>query len=273
MSVITLTSDFGYKDHRVAAIKGKILTLNQEAKFVDITHGISAYNLLQTSYIVRNAYRHFPEGSIHIISVDSFYTKDRKLVLYKADGHYFIAADNGVLSLVFTDIKPETIYEITFNNRFDDEVNFTSTDIFVPVAIHLQNGGLPEVIGRKMKNPRELSYPRASSTESKIVGEALYIDNFENVVTNIPKKLFEENLKKKKDFVINFRNMALTKVYDRYTEMVSDWEKETEYHGKAAAIFNENGLLELIIYKGIKNSGARNLLGLKIGDQIFIEFL
>ena len=101
MPVITFTSDYGLVDHRVPAVKGKILSLNENARIIDISHEIQAYNLLQTAYIVRNAYPFFPEGTVHIISVDSFYTKERKCILYKADGHYFIAADNGVLSLIY----------------------------------------------------------------------------------------------------------------------------------------------------------------------------
>ena len=146
MPVITLTSDYGLVDHRVASIKGKILSWSEEVKVVDITHNIMAYNLLQTAYIVRNAYKFFPEGSIHIISVDSFHHKHRKNIIIKIDGHYFICADNGIISLMFFDIKPESIYEITLNNRFDDQVSFPSTDIFVPAAMHIYKGGLPEVI-------------------------------------------------------------------------------------------------------------------------------
>ena len=106
MPVITLTSDYGLVDHRVASIKGKILSWSEEVKVVDITHNIMAYNLLQTAYIVRNAYKFFPEGSIHIISVDSFHHKHRKNIIIKIDGHYFICADNGIISLMFFDIKP-----------------------------------------------------------------------------------------------------------------------------------------------------------------------
>lgn len=274
MAVITLTSDYGLVDHRVAAVKGKILSLKEDATIVDISHEIQAYNLLQTAYIVRNAYSFFPKESVHIISVDSFYHKERKCVLYKADGHYFIAADNGVLSLVFYDIKPEAVYEITFNNRFDDEINFTTTDIFVPAAVHLQNGGLPEVIGRKLKNPKQLSFQRAVFNESEkmMIGEIMYIDNFGNVVSNISRKFFEQHGAGFDSFIVKFRNLALTKIYNHYTDFVHSWKDEHEFHGKSAAIFNDAGLLELTIYKGNSNNGAKTLFGLKVGENIYIEF-
>ncbi len=272
MPVITLTSDFGITDHRVAAIKGKILAMKPDAKICDISHEITAYNLQQTAYIVRNAYQYFPKGSIHLISVDSFYHKDRKNILYKADGHYFIAADNGLLSLILHDIKPDAVYEITYNTRFDDIVNFTSTDVFVPAAVHLQNGGLPEIIGRKFKSPKQLSFPKAGSTDNLIFGEVLYIDNFGNIISNIGKSLFEENEKIYGSFIIKFRNLALTKIHSGYTGIVSNWKNETEFHGKSAAIFNDSGLLELTIYKGNIDNGARSLFGLKVGEKIYIEF-
>lgn len=274
MAIITFTSDYGLVDHRVPAVKGKILSLNESAQIIDISHEIQAYNLLQTAYIVRNAYSFFPKGTVHIISVDSFFTKARKSIIYEADGHYFIAADNGLLSLVFYDIKPTGVWEITFNNRFDDEVSFTSTDIFAPAAVHLQNGGLPEIIGRKLDEPKQLSFPRPVFNESKkmIIGEIMYIDNFGNMVTNISKKFFEKSSVGFENFILKFRNLALTKIYNQYTEFVSDWDEEAQYHGKSAAVFNDAGLLELTIYKGNSSNGAKTLFGLKVGESIFVEF-
>ncbi|WP_370901482.1 SAM hydrolase/SAM-dependent halogenase family protein [Chryseobacterium gossypii] len=274
MSIITLTSDFGNLDYRVSAVKGKILSLNPEVRIIDISHEIQAFNLIQTSYIVRNAYKYFPKGTIHILSVDSFYHKSRKNILYKADGSYFLAADNGLLSLIFFDIKPEAIYEITLNNRFDDVVNFTSTDVFVPAAVHLANGGLPEVIGRKIKSAKQLMFPRPVYNESEkmIIGEVTYIDNFGNIISNISKDFFETTGKGFENFTIKFRNLSLSKIFSSHTEVVADWERETEFHGQSAAIFNDSQLLELTIYKGSKKNGAKTLFGLNVGENIYIEF-
>ena len=274
MPVITLTSDFGLVDYRVSSIKGSILSQKRDAIIVDISHEIEAYNLLQTAYIVRNAYKYFPAGSIHIISVDSFYSKHVKSVLYKADGHYFISADNGVLDLIFFDIKPEAIYEITLNNRFDDQVSSTTNDIFVPSAVHLLNGGVPEVIGRKFKHPKQMSFPRAVHNESEkmIIGEVMYIDNYGNVVSNISKKFFEKIRLNHSNFLIRFRNLALSSVYNRHTDFVKDWSEEREYHGKGVAVFNESELLELSIYKSSKANGAKTLFGLKVGEKVYVEF-
>lgn len=274
MSVITLTSDYGLVDHRVASMKGKILSWSEEVKVVDITHNITAYNLLQTAYIVRNAYKFFPEGSIHIVAVDSFYHKSRKNIIAKIDGHYFISADNGITNLMFFDIKPEAIYEITLNNRFDDKVIFPATEIFVPAAMHLYKGGLPEVIGRKIKSIKDVSFPRAiyNEAEKMIIGEVMYIDNFGNVVSNISRKFFEKYALISEKFTVKFRNIVSSKVLDQYTDVVTDWDREQESHGKSSVIFNDADLLEITIYKGNVSNGASSLFGMSTGEKIYVEF-
>ena len=274
MSIITLTSDYGRLDYRVASIKGTILSLKSDVHLIDISHEIQAYNLLQTAYIVRNSYASFPKGTVHIISVDSFHHKDRKSIVCKVDGHYFIASDNGVLSLIFHDIKPESIYEITLNNRFDDEVSFTSTDVFVPVAVHLKNGGLPEVIGRELKSIKEIIFPKPGYNEAQniLVGEVIYIDNFGNAISNIDRMFFEKIASLYENFEVKFRNITLSKIHQQYTDIVTDWSQEVQYHGKAAAIFNHAQLLEITIYKGNLQNGASSLIGLRGGEKIFVEF-
>lgn len=273
MPVITLTSDFGLTDYRVAAIKGTILTQKEDAVIADISHDIDAYNLRQTAYIVRNAYSYFPPGSIHIVSVDSFYRQEVRNLIYKADGHYFIAADNGVMSLVFFDINPESIHEITLT-KFDRDMKSTTTDVFVPAAVHLLKGGLPDVIGRRIDDPKDLSFPRAvyNQSEGMIIGEVMYIDNFGNLVSNISKKFFLKTKAAYSQFVVKFRSLSLSSIYNHHTEFIKDWATERDYHGKSVAIFNEEGLLELSIYKGNKNNGAKTLFGLNVGEKIYIEF-
>lgn len=274
MPVITLTSDYGLTDYRVAAIKGTILSQKPDAQIVDISHEIDAYNLRQTAYIVRNAYPYFPKGTVHVLSVDCFYRKEVRSLVCKADDHYFVTADNGLLSLILFDIKPEAIYEITLN-KFDMEMKSTTTDIFVPAAVHLANGGLPEIIGRQIDDPKELSFPRAvfNQSEDMIIGEVMYIDNFGNLVSNISKKFFLKSMKGYNSFVVKFRNLALSSIYNHHTEFVKNWDNERDYHGKSVAIFNEEGLLELAIYKGNKNNGAKTLFGLNVGEKIYVEFV
>jgi len=109
MSIITLTTDFGTKDHFVGSVKGTIYNELPDAKIVDISHHISPFNITETAYILKNAYKSFPDGSIHIIGVDSELNDENKHIALKLDNHYFICANNGVISLLANEIKPEKI--------------------------------------------------------------------------------------------------------------------------------------------------------------------
>ena len=109
MSIITLTTDFGLKDHFVGAIKGTVYSELPDARIVDISHLISPFNIAETAYILKNAYKSFPEGSIHIIGVDSELNEENNLIALYLDNHYFICPNNGVISLLASEIKPEKI--------------------------------------------------------------------------------------------------------------------------------------------------------------------
>ena len=123
MSIITLTTDFGTKDHFVGAIKGTIYSELPNARIVDISHQISPFNITETAYILKNAYKSFPEGSIHIIGVDSELSIENKHIALYLDNHYFICPDNGVISLLASEIKPEKIvFEITESAVMNDPV-------------------------------------------------------------------------------------------------------------------------------------------------------
>ncbi len=273
MPIITLTTDLGTKDHKVASIKGSILSLEKNVPIVDITHHIEPHDIIQTAYIVRNSYSHFPKGSIHMIAVDCFYHKNRKFLVLEANGHYFIMPDNGLFSLIFPEIKPEKIYEISHNASDDDRV-FTPIDIFVPVAVHLHKGNDTKLIGKQIKSIKEVVFPKPNYNEAQkmIAGEIIYIDHFGNAVSNISKEIFEKHLSENQNFTIKFRERSMKNIVKKYTDIITDWEKENLFLAKELALFNEADLLEIAMYKGSKTNGAAPLMGLNIGEKIYVEF-
>ncbi|MBT8293854.1 MAG: SAM-dependent chlorinase/fluorinase, partial [Eudoraea sp.] len=96
MAIITLTTDFGHKDHFVGALKGTIYKELSDAKIVDITHTVSPFNIQECAYILKNSYKAFPEGTVHIVGVDSEPTIENQHIAVLVDNHYFISANNGV---------------------------------------------------------------------------------------------------------------------------------------------------------------------------------
>ncbi|MFN2262013.1 MAG: S-adenosyl-l-methionine hydroxide adenosyltransferase family protein [Psychroflexus sp.] len=276
MPIITLTTDFGTKDHSVAAVKGAIYSELDQVNIIDISHDISPFNYTEAAYVIKNAYHNFPKNSIHIIGIDSELTPENKHLAIYLDGHYFICANNGILSLIASEIKPDKIVEINIHNSI--ETNFTVLDVFVNVAAHISRGGALEVIGRNIDEIYQLKniQPIVNQNKDQIIGHVIYIDNFGNVVSNINKKDFHY-LRKGRDFTIKARSTSFNKIYDSYSEAINfDIPKENrEMEGKKLALFNASNYLELAIYKSNPMSvgAASTLFGLKYMDTITVNFL
>ncbi|WP_297696211.1 SAM-dependent chlorinase/fluorinase [uncultured Eudoraea sp.] len=276
MAIITLTTDFGHKDHFVGAIKGTIYRELPEATIVDISHGIRPFNIPECAYILKNSYKAFPEGTIHIVGVDSEPSPENRHVAMLVDGHYFISANNGVISLIISEIKPEKVVEIDIPNPVHG--SFPVLDVFVQVACHLARGGSLDVIGKPAAVLKELVEfkPRILNEGKTIVGSVIYIDNFGNVITNIEKHLFEA-YRNGRDFELSARNKILTEIYHTYSEIINfDLDKnQRKGPGDLLALFNSAGFIELAIYKSDSQTvgSAATLLGLEYRDTISINFI
>ncbi len=274
MAIITLTTDFGLKDHFVAVVKGTLYAELPEAKVVDITHQISPFNISQTAYILINSYKHFPEGTIHIIGVDTEENPNKKHIVAKVDNHYFICSDNGVLSLIASETKPEIMIEINFD-RFKEAGIFPTKDVFVKTACHIARGGQINVLGRKIKKHNELLGMQPIVKGKSIIANVIYIDNFGNVVVNLKKEHFQKVGKGRQFEILLPRSHKFTKIYDRYSDIEGNDFGNTIHHGTGMALFNSSGFLEIAIYKSNLQTvgGASTLLGLNYRDSVTINFL
>lgn len=275
MSIITLTTDFGTKDHFIGAIKGTIYSELPDAKIVDISHHISPFNITETAYILKNAYKSFPEGSIHIIGVDSELTDECKHIALKLDNHYFICPDNGVISLLASEVNPEKIVEINIHNLV--ETSFPVLDVFVKVACHISRGGTLEVIGKVIPKYRKMVelQPTVSTDGKTIFGNIIYIDNYGNSISNISKKIFQD-IGKGRDFEITANSYKLNKINTKYSDIV-DFSVPRELRqkdGTKLAIFNSANYLEIAMYRSNLNTvgGSASLLGLNYRSVISIRF-
>ncbi|MGX1024172.1 SAM hydrolase/SAM-dependent halogenase family protein [Psychroflexus sp. MBR-150] len=275
MPIITLTTDFGLKDHSVAAVKGALYSEIEDTVVIDISHQISPFNIIEAAYIIKNAYHNFPEGSIHIIGVDAELTPENKHIAVYLDNHYFICANNGIVSLITSEIKPDKIVEINIHKTLD--TSFTVLDIFVKVAGHILRGGKLEIIGKPIETLKQIKYiePQINALENQLIGHVVYIDNFGNVITNIKKTFFEPLVKGRK-FVISVRHVEFKEIYETYSDAINfDLPPQKRGDsGKKIAIFNASGYLELAIYKSNphRTGGASSLLGLDMMDTITINF-
>ncbi len=275
MPIITLTTDFGTKDHFVGALKGAIYKELNDANIIDISHQITPFNITETAYILKNSYQNFPKGTIHIIGVDSEISIENKPLAIQLDGQFFICGDNGIISMITNEIIPEKIVEITIQNT--NENNLAILDIFVKVACHIARGGMLEVIGKKIEQVKELFeiQPQINTEQNQIVGAVIYIDNFGNVISNISQNTFN-NIGKGRDFEIIARSYKFTKIYKKYNDIVNFTipEEKRQDDGKRLALFNSSNFLEISMYRSNLKTvgGASSLLGLNYRDNITIRF-
>lgn len=273
MGIITLTTDFGLDDFHVASLKGSIYTQLSEVTVVDISHQIMPFDLIQTAYILKNSYNDFPKGTIHIIGVDALPNTFIKPIAAEVNGHFFICNDNGILSLIAEEINPDQIIEITINKY--DEIHFLTKDLFVPVACHLARGGKLDLVGRKITTFKKLTQlkPIEKNEDNSITGIIIYIDNYGNAVTNISQKQFQQ-FGKNRPFTLFARNTKFSKIFTKYTDLLGNEPDEKKFHGKALAIFNSSGYIQISMYKSNLKTvgGASSLMGLDIGTQIRLVF-
>jgi len=274
MSIITLTTDFGTKDHFVGAVKGAIYSELPDAKIVDITHHISPFNITETAYIIKNSYKSFPDGTIHIVGVDSELSADNRHIALELDNHYFVCPDNGLICMITKDIKPKKVVEINIHDRV--ESSFPVLDVFVQVACFISRGGSLGVIGKEIDSYKEMIeiQPKVNEEQNRISGGVIYIDNYGNVISNISKKQFAE-VGKGRDFKITAARYTFTKIFSKYNEIVNPNASDPrQFDGNRLALFNSAGYLEIAIYRSNLKTvgGASTLLGLGYRDTITIEF-
>jgi S-adenosylmethionine hydrolase len=281
MSIITLTTDYGLKDHFVGALKGKILTENSEATIVDISHNIDPFNTVEASYIIGAAYMSFPKGTVHLIGVDAELNKDNQHIAMQWNDHFFICADNGILSMLSQKVVPQKIVAINIHDRLPEDA--TDLDVFVTVASHLSKGGSLSVIGKEITAVKQVTelQPVVAADKNSIKGYVIYIDNFGNVVTNITKKLFMEVAKGRPYEIplLQKRNQKksspIKNIWAKYSDIANAGKYPIKnYEGDKLAIFNESGFLEIAIFRSnpLSVGSASSLMGLYYRDSITIEF-
>lgn len=257
MAILTLTTDLGDKDIYQAVLKGSILKVLPTVNIVDITHSVAAFNIQQAAFILKNSFYYFPEETVHLIGIDTVYSDENKFLAIRYRKHFFVGADNGIFSLIF-DEEPEAIMEINIMQDLKF-LHFPLSDIFVKAACHLANGGLLEEIGEPVSGIEKRMLLQPAVERNQIRGMVIYIDSFQNVITNITKDFFNR-VQQGRRFILYFkRNETITHLSWHYNEVPE---------GEKLCLFGISDHLEIAINKG----NASGLLGLNLGDSVIIDF-
>ena len=255
MPIVTLTSDFGQTDYYTALIKGALLCQQPGLTLVDITHNVKNYDIVQAAFILKNAYSAFPKGTIHLVSVNTFYRSDFCYLALRYDDHYFIGPDNGVFSLLFGNPSND-IYELEYD--IADET-LPVKMVFAQAVKHIL-GGMPfNEIGIPVESIEQRITFQPVTTATQIRGSVIHVDNYQNVITNITKSLFSQ-IGKNRPFSISFRrHEPISKISANYADVPV---------GEPLCWFNSADNLEIAINMG----RASELLGLDVDHQVQIDF-
>jgi S-adenosylmethionine hydrolase len=270
--IITLTTDFGYDDAYVAAVKGAILNINPEASIVDITHSIKPQDILQAAFILSAAYRYFPKQTVHAAIVDPDVGSERRGIILKTPSAIFVAPDNGILSYVIDDLfsieshseleQSHGLTEIVFKTgleaaaitdprfwRHPVSPTFHGRDIFAPVAAGLSLGISPYEFGEKINSLHVLPIAKPSlAPDGNLVGQVLHVDRFGNLITNIR----SDNLRGKD---------VMVEVAGQHIQGISDYYAQKE---GIMAVVGSSGYLEI----SLRDGSACDFLGIGVGDEI-----
>ena len=258
--LITLTTDFGYKDPFVGIMKGVICGINPAAQIVDLSHGIPAQDIMAAALILRHSVQYFQRGTIHVVVVDPGVGSSRRPLLLELEGNYFIGPDNGALSLVTEGKKPTRIVHLS-NPSYQlqpTSTTFHGRDIFAPAAAHLSRGAAPDAFGETLDDFAKLTWPSVVKTKTTIRGEIVYIDGFGNLFTNIGaadlKEIPASQLR------IALRDLLILCLSENYSAVEQ---------GKYVALVNSWGLLEIAIYR----ESAEERSGAIIGDKVHVTWV
>lgn len=262
-SIITLTSDYGSADPYVGAMKGVILNVNPEATIMDISHDVAPFDILDGALTIVQAYCYYPPRTLHMVIVDPGVGTQRRPILAVGEQHYFIAPDNGVLSLVFDREERLSVRHIMSEHYFLSPISntFHGRDIFAPVAGWFSKGTEPSNFGPEISDFVRLTAPKPKALNEKLMkGVVLKVDNFGNAITNFTSsdvpQLFGEA---PPAFKIVAGKQEITKLNRIYAEGGA---------GEVFAIVGSSGFLELATSRG----GAARVLGLQRGSEIGLMF-
>jgi S-adenosylmethionine hydrolase len=258
--IITLTTDYGTNDHLVGVLKGVILKINPDVQIVDITHGVTPFDLLDGATTIANAYPYFPPRTIHVVVVDPGVGTDRRPLIVSGQNQYFLAPDNGVLSGVFDKEQNFLVRHLTAEHYFLHPVSrtFHGRDVFAPVAGWLSKNWQPGSMGEEITDFKRFALPRPKEADGLLKGVVLKVDSFGNLITNFRGEDLPEGAIDKGEIKLQVGTHTVSKLVPTFAHGAA---------GEAIAYVGSSGYLEIAVNKG----SASKTLGLGRGTPVLLN--
>ena len=256
MAIITFMSDFGQRDHYVAAVKAKILSINPNLNIVDITHHIEHFNIAHAAFVLKSVFKDFPKGTVHLVSVNSPTMDKDKMVAAKIEDHYFVGIDNGLFSLLSDNQSPIIVVELS---RDSSSSVFAEKSVLAGAAVSLASGVAIYNLGKQLLQVKQMLNRQLRITKHQISGHVIHVDNYGNLITNISFETFEK-AKEDRKYTFSFAREIIDTLSTSY---------DSTDNGDCIVLFNSNGFLEVAICQG----NASELLGLSYDSPVNVFFV
>jgi len=267
MSIVTLISDLGSKDHYVALVKATLLNNNPTCLPIDVTHEIGTGETGEAAFLLRSIWNHFPLGTVHVNGVASYFNHEVKQhLVVEYDNRFVITADNGFFPLAFPNLELAQCRMFKLDLHDADHVKFPMSGAFAVAAARITQGEHPETFCEEIAEIRVVSGLRPYLMGTSLYCHVLHIDHFGNCYFNITEDEFEDYRKGRSFAVIVKHNLSFTSFNQHFAEVEG---------GRQFVTWAQNGYLMITmnVDKGGEKAGTFNkLIGLKLGDSIQIDF-
>ncbi len=254
MALVTFISDFGDRDHYVAAVKARMLSINPQLNIVDLTHKVEPYDIAHAAFVLRSVYKEFPKGTVHLVAINSTSNLTDGFIGIKLEEHIFVGPNNGILSML-ADYDPGIV--VQFADIHLKDSTFPAKEILGPIAAKVASGAAIHDFGGPLQKIKKMLPRQIKATKKQIVGHILRVDNYGNLITNIPKEVFDKLNPGK--FSIEFSRESLNKLQKSYDNVEP---------GDCFAFFNSLDYLEI----GINHGHGAELLGLRYDSPVVVNF-
>lgn len=269
MSIITITTDLGYRDPYLAMVKGILYSKQPNAKIVDLACDVNTHAHNEGAFALKSALPYFPENTIHLFAIKYLNSSETitnlsvdntRYLLAKYKGQFIICPDNGLLTLIDKTYN-EPVYQLYFDS--EQHHSFYLRDIFAEIASKIINKIPLEDFCSETQDYCKLYTFESFATPTNLQGNVLYEDDFGNLITSITKQEFEKNVGNKR-FSIALPSYNITKVHNTYDDVKI---------GDVACFFNSMDLLEIssLGQSATKIVLKRNVLSKYKIDRIIVE--
>ena len=271
MGLLTLLTDFGYHDHYVAALKARLLRLAPSLPVLDITHGIEPYNIAHAVHVLRAVFRDFPLGTTHLVGVSDYGASATGAVATPAwhaaehEGHYFVAADNGLLALL-CDGLPEKLVRLQPESKLagapvpsQQPASLNPTrDVLAPAAVRLAQGQALASLGPPTTDFYALTNRQLRLQDNRVTGHVVHVDHYGNLITNISRAAVDV-VGRGRPATVHFGREQVRELRPHFAAVPP---------GEIVCTFNPQGCLCVAINQG----NGSELLGLYFDSQVDVRF-